>query len=858
MLNINKYKLVGLASVIAIFIVDIFVSVGFATGYIYLPALLIIALSQDQPLLKKILFLCIGLTCVGAVLSPNAHFSSLLVLWHFNRLFSIIMLCLGYACIVFFLKKIQQLDGEREALETTLNETNTFLVLINTEKEVFSYVANKYGVDLIKPPQVNWMPLKQLEAHLGAQNLNNLLQHCRSQQHKRYITWSSNIASIKAGEPWISANGKVSSPEQGTFNLVIQVIGGELSSELPLSHLSSIFDITPCFSWVMSAQGEIEYINTLAAESISPPTAGKKLDWTDIVHPADRGKIMRLFLSQRFSGFKTNFEFRVKGKEQKYLYLASRITPFYDTKGNLTKIVGFGVDITSLNNLILLNKAWTEVINNAEDPAIICEVDKEYEGLSLVYVNQSFEKLTGYSEAELVGNNPFELLRPKINGTYVTTENFAQMMESEHLENLSLQTQNGETKLVDTFAVPVSTNTYIVIVNNMTELVGLRKIAERNKRMDSIGHLTGGVAHDFNNMLAVISGNIELARLGEISEKAEKHLSIATDAANQAAKLTASMLLFARGSDADLQAINLSDFFRKNNKLFNSLLHKGAEMVVNCAPELIVLFDETQLESVFSNLISNANDAFLNVTAPYLCISTSIITLSSVQAGAVGVEPGEFVKLTLADNGSGIHANNLDDVFSPFFTTKPKSKGTGLGLSLIYTYMKFAGGAITIASRIDEGTTFNLYFKRAKKQTKVLQQPLVTDTYTEAELQFDGKTVLVVEDKPRVAEVAKLHLENLGYKVRIYRNGEELANLLPLSFTPDLLFTDIAMPGKYDGYRISELFRQFYPQIPIIYTSGLFESNHELRKQPNTIELKKPYTARQLMASLAQINCTAI
>jgi len=368
----------------------------------------------------------------------------------------------------------------------------------------------------------------------------------------------------------------------------------------------------------------------------------------------------------------------------------------------------------------------------------------------------------------------------------------------------------------------------------------------RSQKMDALGKLTGGIAHDYNNMLNVILGYTELLDMTMSHETDEqtkgfiKEIQVATE---RGATLTKKLLAFSRQESAEPENININqlllDAQNMLEKTLTARINLGYQLVDSIWP---VYIDKGDLEDAILNMCINAMHAMPN--GGDLSITTSNRTLLNDEAMVLNIPAGEYVQLSLADTGCGISEEILNQIFDPFFTTKG-DLGTGLGLTQVYGFVKRAKGAITIDSNLNEGTYISIYFPH--HFSDVIQNQAVSD---EVSALTGTENVLVVDDEVAICELSKNLLLSKGYNVYVAESGEAALALLE-NTDIDLLLSDVIMPHM-DGFKLAEKVRQKYPHIKIQLVSG-FEDDKKRTAEDEVLSqnlLHKPYNAKQLFETV--------
>jgi PAS domain S-box-containing protein len=370
------------------------------------------------------------------------------------------------------------------------------------------------------------------------------------------------------------------------------------------------------------------------------------------------------------------------------------------------------------------------------------------------------------------------------------------------------------------------------------------------QKLEAVGKLTGGVAHDFNNVLQIISGNIQLLQfLLSGNEEVEKRLQNMLGAVDRGSKLSSQLLAFARRQPLQPAVVNLYTVMRNMDDLLHRALGASIQLQVKVCDGLWNTFvDPSQLENVILNLVINARDAMPDG-------GTLLIELENTELKnkfsnlPQEVVAGDYVLLCISDTGTGMSPEVLEQVFEPFFTTKPAGEGTGLGLSMAYGFVKQSGGHIQIESEPGKGTIIRIYLPRSLQEAKP-RPALKTEQATGGH-----ETVLVVEDDLDVRTTVIGMLKILGYHVLAAESGDRALEIIKNNPAIDLLFSDVVMPGALSAPELAKQARQIQPHIAVLFTSG-YTRNALVsggRLEEGVQLLSKPYTHTQLAQRIRQV-----
>jgi signal transduction histidine kinase/PAS domain-containing protein len=372
------------------------------------------------------------------------------------------------------------------------------------------------------------------------------------------------------------------------------------------------------------------------------------------------------------------------------------------------------------------------------------------------------------------------------------------------------------------------------------------------QKMEAVGQLTGGVAHDFNNLLTVIMGGLDTIRRCGPEDQARIHRAadMAMQGAQRAASLTARLLAFSRRQPLEPRALDLNALVRDMTELLHRTLGETIELEGVLTPRLwTVEVDQNQVESAVLNLALNARDAMPD--GGKLTIETANTVLDETYVATDSeVVPGQYVVISVSDNGLGMDQPLLDRVFEPFFTTKEVGKGTGLGLSMVYGFVKQSGGHVTIYSEPGQGTTVKLYFPRhagALQPDRDAAEPVPPEGRRE-------EVILVVEDNDDVRAYSAMILGELGYTVVEAAEADAALAVLRSAQRLDLLFTDVVLPGR-SGRELAEESAILRPDLPVLFTTGYSRNAivHHGRLDAGVQLLSKPFTYDQLATRVRDV-----
>jgi two-component system cell cycle sensor histidine kinase/response regulator CckA len=391
-------------------------------------------------------------------------------------------------------------------------------------------------------------------------------------------------------------------------------------------------------------------------------------------------------------------------------------------------------------------------------------------------------------------------------------------------------------------------------LTDTTEETRLKRQVAQATKMQAVGQLAGGVAHDFNNVLTAILGTCDLMLLRHTPGDSDyDDIQQIRANSNRAASLTRQLLAFSRQQTLRPEVLQLPDVVADITQMLKRLVGEKIQFVVTHDRDLgAVRADPTQLEQVIVNLVVNARDALAGKAdgSARLTIATRRITAADVRAMRSEVLPqGDYTALIVEDTGSGIAPEYLGKIFEPFFTTKEQGRGTGLGLSTVYGIVKQSGGFIFADSEVGKGTRFSVYFPVHHGETKSAA-PVKTE---EPRKWAGGGKILLVEDEDSVRAVAERALTRQGYEVTSAADGEEGLEYVRLGRRYDLVVSDVVMPVM-DGPAMAKQIRALVPDLPVLFMSGYAEE--QLRNEidlENMHFIPKPFSVQQITDKVAYV-----
>jgi len=510
-----------------------------------------------------------------------------------------------------------------------------------------------------------------------------------------------------------------------------------------------------------------------------------------------------------------------------------------------------------LTTAVESNKAITCALRRSEQrlreitdaiPAAVAYFDREW---VYRYANKGYAEWFGWSVSEVegrkirevVGQEVFAIVSPWVSralaGERVTYEYTLTGRDG-------MPAQARSTLVPDMGPDGTVIGCYVHSVD-VTEIRRTLAALAQAQKMEAIGQLTGGLAHDFNNMLTVVIGNLVALKENHPDDPlTENFVEPAMHAANRGAELIRRLLGFARRQPLEPKPVEVNELILGMSKLIRrSLPGTIAVSTASREPCLVALVDAHPLENALLNLALNARDAMPN--GGELRIESSLEQLSPAAAADLEVLPGDYVQIAVSDNGMGMDGSTMARVFEPFFTTKQFGSGSGLGLSMVYGFVKQSGGGVRIRSRQARGTTVALLLPSVAEAEQPDTLPAGGRVH---EADLAGKLVLLAEDDADVRAVVRMQLAELGCAVVEAESGAEAADMVENIPAIALVISDVVMPGTMDGRALARFVRRFRPGLPVVLMSGFAETRADLLDEPDLPLLSKPFSRDKLLAAL--------
>jgi len=622
------------------------------------------------------------------------------------------------------------------------------------------------------------------------------------------------------------------------------------------TRLRAILDTEPECVELLAADGSLLEMNPaglriLAADSFEQ-VAGRS------VYPlvvAEHREAFRRLVEGVFAGQPGALEFEIINLKGERRWLETRATPLRDPAGAVTALLGVTRDITERKQAgVALRESearFREIAETIEDVFWITDPAKT----RMLYVSPAYEKIWGRTCASLYESARawLEAIHPD-DRERVRLAAETQQTSGGYDETYRILRPDGAVRWIRDVAFPVRNESgdvvrIVGVARDITERRQLEEQLRLSQKMEAIGQLAGGVAHDFNNILTAILMQSQLIEMAEdVSEETRDGLRQIRASAERAANLTRQLLLFSRKQVMQPRDLDLNDVITSLAKMLQRIIGEDVRLQLNLHPRpLMIRADAGMLDQLLMNLVVNARDAMPG--GGRLVIETCEKDVTAAEAALTpDASAGRHVCLRVTDTGSGIAPENLGRIFEPFFTTKEPGKGTGLGLATVFGIVKQHGGWIAVESAVGQGTTFQVFLPAVEA---VVSGAAAAESHPAP--RGGTETILLVEDDPDVRTLTRRVLEGAGYRVLEAANGvKALAIGERHGGEIDLLFTDIVMPEGISGRELAARLQAAHPKLRVVFTSGYSAeiAGRALSLQAGENFIQKPAAPHELLESI--------
>jgi len=632
----------------------------------------------------------------------------------------------------------------------------------------------------------------------------------------------------------------------------IQSIGRDITERMRLeqaqktseANLSALVENIPGAIWSVDRDYRYISFNSLFKRGVEvitgqSPAVGTSID---LLLPPEASAVWRTQFDRALSGQQFSVEYPLLVRSELRQFEVS-FNPIR-SEGQITGVTALSLDITARKAAEEVLRLQAKVLESMTEGVGVCD-----ENAVIIYVNNAEERMFAYKPGEMLGKKAHVLVHADEQENARLHAEIWQELNGKGHFNRELQNRRKDGTSFYSF-ISVSTLEFsgkrcaVWVREDITERRKLEQRLLQSQKMESIGQLAGGVAHDFNNILTVIQGHAGVLQLmgGMHAEAADAAAEIVR-ASDRASSLTKQLLAFSRQQIMQPKEIALSDTVTEMAKMLQRLLGEHITLHVESAPALpLVKADPGMMQQIVLNLAVNARDAMPNGGELKIVLRAEQVT--SPESTQQTQNASLHVCLVVTDTGSGIPEENLARIFDPFFTTKEVGKGTGLGLATVYGIVKQHQGWVEVESVIGRGTTFRVYLPGLERTAAAPIKP--KEIY---QLSRGTETIMVVEDEVALRTLVRNILKQLGYQVVESASAKEALQIWPEhKDTVALLLTDLVMPDGISGMALAEQLIADKPSLKVIYSSG-YSSEMLLQQEklvPDSEFLAKPYRPHQL------------
>ncbi len=634
---------------------------------------------------------------------------------------------------------------------------------------------------------------------------------------------------------------------------------GRIKAEEALKNSQERFDLAlkgaDLGAWDLDMRNGRTVINERAANIF-----GYRLDeieptldfWQSLLHPDDVSQTLVAF-QEHLAGNTDSYEaeYRVKTKSGEYKWISARAKVMErDAEGRALRVTGTLQDITDRKKADEQEKSLVKAVEQAAEGIVITDASGVIQ-----YANPAEEAITGYSRDELIGQKPSIFKTDKHNRNFYDHLWGSITRGNVWLGRFVNKRKDGTEYYEDASISPIydklgNLTNFVAVKHDVTKQLALQEQLFQAQKMEAIGTLAGGFAHDFNNKLQIIGGYLDLILFNkDVAESIKPDLGVIKQTVDRSAELIKGMLVFSRKTPAELHPIALNKLVAEAGSILGRSIPKMIEIDLSLADDLWTINgDKNQIDQILMNLAVNARDAMLDGGKLFIQTRNTVLD-SEFCRPYPDTQPGRYVLLSVTDTGKGMDHETLKHIFEPFFTTKEPDKGTGLGLSVVYGIVENHGGKIICESEPSLGATFRIYFPAIAEVSE--------DQYFEKKEPPTGRgeTILVVDDESNLLKVTSRLLNLANYRAIAASNGKDALELYEKHRAEiRLVILDLIMPGM-DGKHCLEALRNMDPNVRVLIASGQPKPGmaEDLRVAGAMDFIAKPFDIPQLLETIRKI-----
>ena len=579
-----------------------------------------------------------------------------------------------------------------------------------------------------------------------------------------------------------------------------------------------------------------------------------------LVHPDDRSEVeAKVLHADPDAGTTIEMEVRLRHADGHWVDVLSRAF-LVVVDGRVARIVGTFIDMSERKRSERALRRLREILFEGSEslPVGVAYFDQD---LKLVMHNALYAAMQPECGAVLVPGTPLRDILERSEADVVRgpdeetlADHVARRLQLARIEATSWERVHANGRVILVKEIPTSGDGVVAVIEDVTEERAREKQLRQAQKMEAVGQLTGGIAHDFNNLLAVVMGNLELLKLEldppvSVSGDVDALIQAAIDAVEQGAQLTKSMLAYARKAQLTPVVVDVNQSVAEISRWMRRAIEANIEIETVLQGGIWrTRLDPVSLQSALINLILNSRDAL--PAGGRLTIETANVRIDDgyLEERLETIPAGRYVMVAVSDTGTGIAPDVIDQIYTPFFTTKPVGKGSGLGLSMVEGFARQSGGTIRVYSEPGVGTSFKLYF-RAIEQHERDAAAAARGPSSAGAAARPRRRVLLVEDRAQVLLALRKILEGAGFDVTTAETGDIAYSIFEASPDFDVVLTDIVMPGELQGPSLAKACRAIRADTPFVFLSGYASEAtvHGNGLLPGDIRLMKPIARADLL-----------